>query len=78
MTYVSAHETIKTQGMGYILPKDYEAMTDLIMKYIAREGDQRPQIASMMTNRFVGDLKLSDAKCDQMQKNCAEFRAYVT
>jgi NitT/TauT family transport system substrate-binding protein len=78
MTFVSARETIKTKGMGYIDPKDYEAMTDLVMKYIAKPDDKRPDIAGMMTNKFTGGIKLSDAEWGQSQKNCQEFRAYVT
>jgi hypothetical protein len=31
-----------------------------------------------MSNKFVGGLKLSDAEFAAAQKNCAEFRAYVT
>jgi NitT/TauT family transport system substrate-binding protein len=78
MTFVSARETIKTNGMGYIVPKDYEAMTDLVMKYIAGPGDKRPDVAKMMTNKFAGSVKLTDAEWEQTQKNCQEFRAYVT
>jgi hypothetical protein len=29
-------------------------MTDLVMKYIARDTDTRPAVADMMTNRFCG------------------------
>jgi hypothetical protein len=32
----------------------------------------------MMTNRFVGDVKISAAEFDQTRKNTQEFRAYVT
>jgi hypothetical protein len=32
----------------------------------------------MMTNKFAGSIKLSDAEWEQTQKNCQEFRAYVT
>ena len=39
--------------MGYLDPKDYEAKTDLVMKY-SRHPDKRPDVADMMTNRFVG------------------------
>ncbi|HVH82541.1 MAG TPA: ABC transporter substrate-binding protein, partial [Stellaceae bacterium] len=42
MTFVATRETLKTKGMGYIDPKDYEAMTDLVMKYIAKPEDKRP------------------------------------
>jgi ABC-type nitrate/sulfonate/bicarbonate transport system substrate-binding protein len=78
MTYVSARETIKTKGMGYIDPQDYAAMTDLVMKYVAKPEDKRPDIASMMTNKFAGGIKVSDAEWSAVQKNCQEFRAYVT
>jgi len=50
-----ARDVIKTNGMGYMEPKDYESMTDLVMKYLAKEGDQRPEVAQMMTDQFVGD-----------------------
>ncbi len=65
-------------GMGFIEPKDYETMTDLVMKYIAREGDARPAVADMITSRFAGNIKLSDAEWTVAQKNCTEFRAYVS
>jgi len=64
--------------MGYMEPKDYESMTDLVMKYLAKEGDQRPEVVNMMTNQFVGDHKPSAAEWDQMQKNAQEFRAYLS
>src|SRR6266481_8012446 len=63
MIYVGAREIIKTSGMGYMESKDYETMTDLVMKYLAREDDQRPEVAKMMTNRFVGGLKGSVSTC---------------
>ena len=59
-------------------PKDYEVMTDLVMKYIARDTDKRPAVADMMTNRLVGGLKLTPAEWEQTQKNAQEFRPYVS
>ena len=53
-------------------------MTDLVMKYIAKPEDKRPDIAGMMTNKFTGGIKFTDAELDQAQKNSQEFRAYVT
>src|ERR1700722_6627833 len=78
MTFVSARDTVKTKGKGYIDPKDYAAMTDLVMKYVAKPEDKRPDIDSMMTNKFTGAIKFTDAEWEQTQKNCQEFRAYVT
>jgi NitT/TauT family transport system substrate-binding protein len=77
LAHVTAREVIKTNGMGYMEPNDYESMTDLVMKYLAKEGDQRPEVRTMMTNRFVGDQKPSAAEWDEMQKNAHEFRAYL-
>lgn len=63
---------------GYMEPKDYEVMTDLVMKYIARDTDTRPAIADLMTNRLVGGLKLTLAEWEQTQKNTQESRPYVS
>src|SRR5271156_5061886 len=76
--YVSARDIIKTNGMGYMEPKDYEVMTDLVMKYIARATDKRPPVSDMMPSRFAGSLKLTAAEWEQTQKNAQEFRPYVS
>jgi NitT/TauT family transport system substrate-binding protein len=76
--YVSARDIIRDRGMGYMEPKDYEVMTDLVMKYIARDTDKRPAVAEMMTNRFAGTTKLTPAEWEQTQKNAQEFRPYVS
>jgi ABC-type nitrate/sulfonate/bicarbonate transport system substrate-binding protein len=78
MVYAAANSVIKTSGLGWIDPKAYEAQTDLIMRYVAKPGDKRPAVDSMMTNRFVGSVKVSVAEFDRAQKNSEEFRAYVT
>lgn len=78
MIYVSVRDTVMTKGMGYIDPAAYAAQVDLVMKFLAKPTDKRPDMASMMTNRFVGGLKLSNAEWAETQKNCAEFSAYVT
>ena len=48
------------------------------MRYVAKPGDKRPSMDSMMTNRFVGSVKVSAAEFDKAKKNADEFRAYVT
>jgi ABC-type nitrate/sulfonate/bicarbonate transport system substrate-binding protein len=78
MAYAAANPVIKTNGLGWIDPKVYDTQTDLIMRYVARPGDQRPTMDSMMTNRFVGSVKISAAEFDKAQKSSEEFRAYVT
>jgi hypothetical protein len=78
LAYVTARDIIKTNGLGYMEPQDYESMTDLVMKYLAKEGDRRPEVSQMMTNQFVSDHKPSLAEWDQMQKNAQEFRTYLS
>jgi hypothetical protein len=53
-------------------------MTDLVMKYLAHEGDPRPEISNVMTNRFAGAVKLSPAEWAEAQKNAQEFRPFVS
>jgi hypothetical protein len=77
LMYVVARDIIRTNGLGYMEPQDYEAMTDLVMKYLAHEGDPRPEIAKVMTNRFAGGVKLSSAEWTEAQKNAQEFRPFV-
>jgi NitT/TauT family transport system substrate-binding protein len=78
MVYVAANPIIKTKGLGWIEPKAYQAQTDMVMQYLAKPGDKRPAMGSLMTNRFVGGVKISTAEFDHTLKSSQEFRAYVT
>jgi NitT/TauT family transport system substrate-binding protein len=78
MIYVSAHDTLTTKGMGYIDPGDFAAQADLVMKYVAKPEDKRPDVAGMMTGKFTGGIKFTDAELAEAKKNCQEFSAYVT
>ena len=71
-------DLIKTNGLGYMDQQDYEVMADLVMKYLANEGDSRPVIDKAMTNRFIGGVKLSTVEWAEAHKNAQEFRPYVT
>ncbi|HTT79804.1 MAG TPA: ABC transporter substrate-binding protein [Stellaceae bacterium] len=75
---VSARDLIKTHGMGYLDPGDYAAQIDLVMKYLAKPGEQRPQLAQVMTNRFAGDIRLTPTEWQEMKKNARQFRAYLS
>lgn len=78
MISVSARELIKTHGMGYLDPGDYAAQVDLVMKYLARPGDQRPELAKIMTNRFAGEIKITSAEWQQIEKSAQEFHSYLS
>jgi NitT/TauT family transport system substrate-binding protein len=78
MIYAATDPVIKPNGLGWIDPKAYETQTDLIMRYVAKPGDKRPSMDSMMTNRFVGSVKISAAEFDQAKKTADEFSVYVS
>ncbi|MFZ2004171.1 MAG: ABC transporter substrate-binding protein [Stellaceae bacterium] len=78
MVYVSARDLIKAHGMGYFDPKDFEVQTDLVMKYLAKPDDKRPDVATMMTNKFAGQIKLTDAEWATAQKYASEYSPYVS
>jgi len=70
------HQSARPASVG--VAQDFETMTDLVMNYIARGNDERPPVTSMMSDRFVGGLRLSEREWQQAQKNALEFRPYVT
>ncbi len=78
MIYTVARDLVKDNGLGYIDPKDYEAIADVVMQYLAKPEEKRPDIPNLMTNKFVGGSKFNAAEWEQVQKNAAEFRAYVS
>ena len=44
----------------------------------ADEGDPRPDIDKLMTNRFSGAIKLSAGEWSLAEKNAQEFRPFVS
>jgi NitT/TauT family transport system substrate-binding protein len=78
MIYTVARDIVKTNGLGYIEPKDYETIADVVMQYLANPGDARPDVTKLMTNQFVGGVKLSPDEWAQTQKNAEEFRSYLS
>jgi len=78
MIYTVARDVVRDHGLGYIDPKDYDTIGDVVMQYLANPGDRRPDITKLMTNQFVGGAKFTPAEWERAQKNAAEFRAYVS
>ncbi|HEX3952733.1 MAG TPA: ABC transporter substrate-binding protein [Stellaceae bacterium] len=78
LTFVNVRPPMQEHGVGYTVPQDMTAMNDLVMKYVAHQGDKRPDDTALFTNKFVGGLKMSPAEWDQASKNAAEFGAYVS
>jgi len=63
---------IKTNGMD-TWDRGLRGNDDLVMKYLAKESDQRPDVPKMMTNQFGRRHKPSPVEWDQMQANAQEF-----
>jgi ABC-type nitrate/sulfonate/bicarbonate transport system substrate-binding protein len=78
MVYVSTPDMVSAKGMGYLDPQDYAAQTDLVMKYLAKPEDKRPDVAAMMSNRFTGQVKFTADEWKTAKKNASEFGSYVS
>ena len=68
----------RKDGIGAISPADYEAMTDLVMKYVASPGDTRPKLSELFTNDFVGAVRLTPEEWTKAETLAAPFRPYLS
>lgn len=69
----------RKNGLGYGDPRDYETMTELVMQNIATDPkDKRPSQDAIMTNRFTGKVKLSDAEWAKAESAVTEFKAVLS
>ena len=48
------------------------------MKYLARPGDQQPDLGKIMSNRFAGDIRLTATEWQQIEKSAQEFHSYLS
>jgi NitT/TauT family transport system substrate-binding protein len=76
--YVSAPDVVKQHGMGYADPSEIEKQVDLVMKYLAKPGDKRPEAAKLMTNRFAGQITFTGDEWTSVQKVAAEYSSYMS
>jgi NitT/TauT family transport system substrate-binding protein len=71
-------EPAKKSGVGQSDPGDYAAMTDLVMKYAADPADKRPDLGSLFTNDFVGNVTLTPDEWAKADANVKEYRNFFT
>ena len=77
--YQAMYAPARQNGLGYGNPKDYETMIDLVMKNIATDPkDKRPELDAILTNRFTGKVKLSDAEWAKAESAVKEFKAVLS
>jgi ABC-type nitrate/sulfonate/bicarbonate transport system substrate-binding protein len=71
------HEPAFKNSIGYAVPKDYETMTDLVMKYVAAPGEKPPKIGDLLTNDFIGKLTFTPEEWAVAQANAKPYRKYL-
>ena len=72
------HDIARTQGLGVANSKAMDDMIDLTMEYVIKDGSKRPARDALMTNRFVGGVKLTDAEWQQAAAAGREFAKFLT
>ena len=68
-----AHE----HGLGWGEPAGYAETTDLVMHYLMEPGAKRPDPEAIFTNRFAGNIKLTEADWASVRQRVAEFDKYL-
>jgi len=66
----------KTYAIGRSELDDYGKMTDLVMRYLGSTGDKAPDPATLFTNQFVGDVKLTPDEWTKAEAQVKEYRDY--
>ena len=75
--YSVVRDAAKQNGIGYAPPGDYQTMTDLVMKYVAPDG-KRPDLDKVVSNKFAGGVKLTDAEWNSLQPSLADVVKLLT
>lgn len=68
---------VKDNGFGWADPAKVSTMADLVVKYAAGAGAEKPDVATLFTNEFVGKLKLSATELATAEKSAAPYRKYI-
>jgi NitT/TauT family transport system substrate-binding protein len=75
--YSVVHDAAKKNGVGFAPPADYAVMTDLVMKYVAPDG-KRPDLDKVVSNKFAGGVKLTDAEWSGLQPSFGDVTKVLT
>jgi NitT/TauT family transport system substrate-binding protein len=67
------HPESRAHGLGWSDPEAFAQVTDLVMQYLAEPGMTRPEVETLMTNRFTGKLKLNEAQWSQVRSRVSEY-----
>jgi NitT/TauT family transport system substrate-binding protein len=75
--YSVVHDATRKNGIGFAPPAEYATMTDLVMKYVAPDG-KRPDLDKVVSNRFAGNVTLTDAEWGALQPSFADITKLLT
>ena len=68
---------VTQKGFGYADPAKITAQSELILKYAISGNAKMPVLEDLVTNHYVGKLKLSDSEQTQVHKNVEQFKKYI-
>lgn len=72
-----AHDLLRDNPVGYAAPADYERMVELVMTHLAAPGDARPRLEEVMTNRFVGPVRLTAQEFETANADARQYARYL-
>lgn len=67
----------KLNGFGWQDPQSIAKQIDLVMAYVAEKGDKKPTVDAIMTNDFVGSVRLSDSEWAAAEKRFEPYRKLI-
>lgn len=65
------------RGLGWQDPAAMKRHVDLVMAHVAEKGDRTPDLEKSYSNRFVGNVKLTDAQWSAAEKRFAQYRKLI-
>jgi hypothetical protein len=63
-------------ALGWSDMNKLPAMIDMVMEFGAPKDAVRPDAKTLVSNRFVGNVKLAPAEWAKVKQNTTEFAAY--
>ena len=70
-------DAAKQGGLGFTPDGAWDAMTELVMEYVAQPGDARPARAQTLHNGLVGGVTLNAEEWARVTASTAEFRTIL-
>tara|TARA_R110002110_G_scaffold85816_2_gene223481 strand:+ start:65516 stop:66643 length:1128 start_codon:yes stop_codon:yes gene_type:complete len=65
-------------AIGYCSPETYAAMTDTIFASSSKPGEIKPDASTLLTNEFIGGVKLTPAEWAQVRETFGTYAAIVS